>query len=540
MTRFSQRLTSVFALIFTTLFCITTSCMTVFAAPATNVKASEKTALPNIVIIYADDMGYGDVKAQSRTSKIPTPNIDQLARDGLRLTDAHSSACFCSPSRYALMTGRYHWRKHSGIVKVYGPSMFDAKRLTLPEMLKEKGYATACIGKWHMGWNWDAVRKAKKKVPGKKKPEYSYDWSQPIKDGPTAHGFDYYFGDDVPNYPPYTWIENDRVVTVPTEQFKANPVPKEGSAQGRPGLMAPNWRLDAVMPTMTKKAVEWIGKQHGTKKPFFLYFPWTSPHAPIVPTKKWQGSTKAGPYGDFVHQSDFHTGEILAALKKHGFEKNTIIVFACDNGPEWFAYDRIKKTGHQSAGPLRGLKRDLWEGGHRTPMIIRWPKVIQSKRVSGALVSQIDLMATFAAVVGYQLPDSAAEDSHNLLPLLQGKAGAEKIRQTIIHSHPVSGRKNELKYAIRHGNWLLVDAPSGATVKGRIPQWYDKKFGYQSHSHKAELFDLSNDLSERNNLVAKQPKKVTELRALLKQFKERSSSAPRLLKKIKPAKSTQK
>ncbi|MHC4679783.1 MAG: sulfatase-like hydrolase/transferase, partial [Planctomycetota bacterium] len=275
--------------------------------------------LPNIVIMYADDMGYGDLAIQNPESRIPTPNLDRLAGEGIRFTDAHSSSGVCTPSRYALLTGRYHWRKFHGIVNAFGASVFDAQRLTLPEMLKEKGYRTACIGKWHLGWNWEAIRKAR--VNGRKQganPD-DFDWSRPIPDGPLAHGFDHYFGDDVPNFPPYTWIENDRVLIRPTEPYEPNPMPAEGAPEGRPGPMVAGWRQDQVMPRLTEKAVEWIGRQKGRNRPFFLYFPWTSPHAPIVPAKEFQGKTKAGAYGDFVFQSDWSAGQVLEALDSNGF-----------------------------------------------------------------------------------------------------------------------------------------------------------------------------------------------------------------------------
>jgi arylsulfatase A len=342
--------------------------------------------LPNIVIMYADDMGYGDLGVQNPESKIPTPNLDRLAGEGIRFTDAHSSSGVCTPSRYALLTGRYHWRKFHGIVNAFGGSVFDAQRLTLPEMLKEKGYRTACIGKWHLGWAWDAIRKAR--VNGKKQganPD-DFDWSRPIPDGPLAHGFDHYFGDDVPNFPPYTWIENDRVLIRPTEPYKPNPMPAEGAPEGRSGPMVAGWRQDQVMPRLTEKAVEWIGRQKGRNRPFFLYFPWTSPHAPIVPAREFQGKTKAGAYGDFVFQSDWSAGQVLEALDSNGFRDNTLVIFTSDNGPEKYAYDRIRNSRHRSMGPLRGVKRDIWEGGHRIPFVVRWPGVIEPGRVSGALV----------------------------------------------------------------------------------------------------------------------------------------------------------
>ena len=486
---------------------------------------SASSNLPNIVILYADDMGYGDLGVQNPQSKIPTPHLDRLAREGMRFTDGHSSSGICTPSRYALLTGRHHWRKFHGIVGSFGPSVFDAQKTTLPEMLKQKGYATACIGKWHLGWNWKAIMRTGAKPQPNKRGRRAYaaadfDWEQPIPDGPLDHGFDYYFGDDVPNFPPYTWIENDRVISAPTQELQENPPTSEGNWEARPGPMAADWQLDAVMPRLTEKAVQWIDKQSDSKQPFFLYFPWTSPHAPIVPTKEFQGSTEAGGYGDFMHQSDWSAGQVLDALDRHGLTENTIVIFSSDNGPEHYAYNRVRKTGHRSMGPLRGLKRDIWEGGHRVPFIIRWPKVVEAGSVCEALVSQIDIMATLAAIVDFKLTDDMAEDSHNLLPLVLGEDVSEPIRKAHVHNT----KKNH--YAIRSGNWLLINAPSGSVTK--VPNWFRDSEGYQENELQVSLHKLQEDLGQRQNLAEQHPEKVLELQTLLKQIQDDGFSAPRL------------
>lgn len=489
-------------------------------APLGCQKDSGKT-LPNIVIIYADDMGYGDLNIQNPDSKIPTPNLDQLTREGVRFTNAHSSSGICTPSRYALLTGRYHWRKFHGIVGSFGESVFSKDRLTLPEMLRTQGYRTACIGKWHLGWNWDAIKRDGAQSDRKKGyPPDAFDWSKPIPDGPLAHGFDYYFGDDVPNFPPYTWIENDRVLAAPSVPLVPNPKPSEGSPESRGGPMVEGWRQDQVMPRLTEKVVEWIGQQKENDKPFFLYFSWTSPHAPIVPTKEFQGKTKAGGYGDFMYQSDWTAGQVLKALDENGFRENTIVIFTSDNGPEKYAYNRIRNFQHRSMGPLRGLKRDIWEGGHRVPFVIRWPGIIKTGQTSNALISQIDLMATIAAIVDYNLPANAAEDSHNFLPLLHGKSEYEGIREAHIHNTKTD------HYAIRKGEWVLIDAKSGGVSK--VPEWFNKKNGYEPNSYNEALYNLHEDIAQRKNLAAEYPEKVTELRALLQQIRKQGHSAPRL------------
>lgn len=466
---------------------------------------------PNIIILYADDMGYGDLGIQNPVSKIPTPHLDQLAREGMRCTDAHSSSGICSPSRYALLTGRYHWRKFHGIVNSFGPPAFSAEELTLPELLREHGYRTACIGKWHLGWDWQAIMKpgATPKKPGRDA-EYlaeDFDWSRTIPGGPLDHGFDHYFGDDVPNFPPYTWIKDDRVTEAPTEPYVSDPKPTEGAAEGRPGPMVAGWKQDQVMPTLTTHAVEWIAEQEGTGHPFFLYFPWTSPHAPIVPTEEWQGKSQAGGFGDFMAQSDWTAGEVLRALDEHGFRENTLVIFSADNGPERYAYDRLRNYMHRSMGPLRGLKRDIWEGGHRVPFVVRWPGVIPAGAVNDQLIAQIDLFATIAAIIGHELPETAADDSLNQLAILRGEPDARSPRREMVHN------TNANHYAFRADDYVLIDAPTGAV--SQVPPWFDAANDYMADDQPAALYDLSIDLAQRRNLIETEPERAVQLRQRL-------------------------
>jgi len=475
--------------------------------------------LPNIVLIYADDMGYGDLAIQNPESRIPTPNLDRLASEGMCFTDAHSSSGICTPSRYALLTGRYHWREFHGIVNVFEGSVIAPERLTLPEMLKQQGYVTGCIGKWHLGWDWDAIRRPES--PGTKlgaSPE-EFDWSLAIPDGPLDHGFDSYFGDDVPNFPPYTWFRDEHVLAAPTVAFAPDPVPAEGAAEGRAGPMVEGWKLDAVMPRLTEEVVDWIHGQSGGEAPFFLYFPWTSPHAPIVPTEEWKGRSAAGPYGDFVAQSDATLGRVLEALEAAGVADDTLVIFTSDNGPEHYAYPRVRNTGHRSMGPLRGLKRDIWEGGHRIPFLARWPGVVAEGTVCEALVSQVDVMATIATAVGFELPDDSAEDSHDLTPLLKGVLDTT-IRDSLVHNT----RKDH--YAIRVGDWVLIDAKSGGI--SRVPGWFAEASGHVPNPHEAALFNLREDLGQLENLFSENPDRVAQMRSLLQRIREEGHSAPRL------------
>jgi arylsulfatase A len=480
---------------------------------ATLLKAAEK---PNILLLYADDLGYGDLGCYNKDSKIPTPQLDKLASQGMRFTDAHSSSGICTPSRYAMLTGRHHWRDFHGIVNAFGKSVFKAERLTLPEMLQSEGYKTAAIGKWHLGWDWDAIRK-----PGAPKnginPE-DFDWSKPIPDGPLAHGFDQYFGDTVINFPPYCWIENDKVLEAPDTMMDPSKwkAIKEGNWECRPGPMVSGWDPYQNIPETTRRGVEFIKSQKSSEKPFFLYFAYPSPHAPIIPNDEFDGKSKAGPYGDFVHETDHSVGQLLEALDQSGEADNTIIIFSADNGPENHAYARDEKFDHWSAYPLRGLKRDIYEGGHRVPTIIKWPGVTKAGVVCHALVSQIDFMATIASALGHKLPDNAAEDSHNILPLLEGEV--ESVRSTHVHN-------TKKPYAIRHGDWLLVDG-NGT----RNADWL-KRHNYPAEKKSpVELYNLKTDLSQKHNVAAEHPERVAELQSLLKKIREKGHSAPRLAK----------
>ncbi len=471
---------------------------------------------PNIVILYADDMGYGDLACQNPESKIPTPHLDRLASEGLRFTDAHSSSGICTPSRYALLSGRFHWRKFHQIVNSFDPPSFDEAEVTLPELLKTRGYRTACVGKWHLGWNWTDIQKpdAELQMDAKGRNRIyapdAFDWSRPVSGGPLSHGFDYYFGDDVPNFPPYAWFENDRVITAPTEPLNITPQTAEGNWEARPGPMAPGWDFYAVVPKLADKAVEWIGKQRGQEAPFFLYAPFNSPHAPIVPTQDYTGKSQAGGFGDFMTMTDAMAGRILQALADNGFADNTIVIFTADNGPETYAYPRIQNFNHRSMGPLRGLKRDIYEGGHRVPFLVKWPGIVPAGKVCDALVSQVDLMATLAAAIEAEVPPDSAHDSHNLLPLWKDPQSPGPRRE-IVHNTFADA------YAVRRGDWLLIAARSG--YHSKAPPWYNEANGYAEDDQAGELYNLADDLSQRRNRHAEEPEKVAELTALLEQIR---------------------
>lgn len=489
--------------------------------------------LPNIVILYADDMGYGDLAIQNPEAKLTTPNLDQLAREGILFRDGHSSSGICTPSRFALLSGQYHWRRFHDIVGPFGPSVFKPGDLTLPEWLQGEGYTTACIGKWHLGWDWESVKRpgAAQKPVSETDRRLAYgpadfDWSQPIPGGPLDHGFDYYFGDGTINFPPYTFIENDRVVVEPSEPFNLHGLKtKEGAWEFRPGPMAPNWNPYLVLPTLMEKAVAWIDAQEG-KKPFFLYLPFPSPHAPIIPADEFLGKTAAGAYGDYVYQTDFVAGEVLKAIDNKGFTENTLVVFTADNGPEYYAYSRIQNFDHFSMGYFRGLKRDLYEGGHRVPFVIKWPGKIKAGQVSDVLIHQVDLYRTLVAVITAQSSELSAQidvtnrlDGVNQLPYLLGET-SQALRTSAVQNTFADG------FVMRKDEWLLIDRFSGYHTA--VPDWYLEAFGYPSvdKDQSGELYNLSVDPSQKEDLYEQYPEKVAELRKALASEKSSHQNTP--------------
>jgi len=487
---------------------------------ATAAKDIKSKKNPNIIILYADDFGYGDPQCYNPNSKIPTPTLDKLASEGVRFTDGHSSSGICTPSRYALLTGRYHWRDFHSIANVFDPSMFKHKQLSIAEMLKTKGYHTAAIGKWHLGWDWNAI---KKPGVGHKKIYTSndFDWSRPILGGPLSHGFDYYFGDDVINFPPYGWIKNDKLVKAPNSM--SNPKKwkkiKEGAWECRPGPMCADWDPYQNLPTITRKAVEYINTQKDNPHPFFLYLAFPSTHAPIIPSDKFDNTSKAGPYGDYAVQMDDACHQVLTALKNIGKENNTIVIFSTDNGSEHYAYLRDLKYNHWSSFPFRGVKRDIYEGGHHVPLIIKWPGQIKPGRVSNALVCQVDIMATLAHITGAQLPtEHAAEDSFDMLPLLLGKT--DTLRTSLVHNT----FKN--KYAIRYKQWVLINSKSGYSSKCH-PKWTKKHHYAPDDKQAVELYNLNSDIGQHYNVANEHPEVVKHLQSILKNIREIPHSSPR-------------
>lgn len=484
---------------------------------------SEELKQPNIVIIYADDMGYGDLNCQNPMSKIPTPNLDKLASEGIRFTDAHSSSGICSPSRFALLTGTYHWRRQHQIVGAFGAPFFKDSDITLAQLLKANGYTTACIGKWHLGWDWQISNTPSGEVEqwGQNVDYFlpeDIEWDKAIGGGPLDRGFDYYFGDGTINFPPYAWMENDRFIEIPTETMDihnvGHPV-KEGFWEFRPGPKVKDWNPYNVLPTLTIRVVEWLGERN-MEEPFFLYFALPSPHAPIIPNDEFDQKSSAGAYGDFMVQTDWVVGQVINALKDKGRENNTLIIFSSDNGPEAYAWERAQKYDHFSMGDYRGLKRDVWEGGHHVPFIIKWPGHVDPGSVSDELISQIDIMATLASIAGIDLPEGAAPDSYDFSSVLKGQEYISPIRETIVH--------NTYKdiWGVRKGDWLYLNDSTGGHRK--MPISFQELRGYSNFITEGLLFNMEDDPEQRNNLFEQYPERIRELNELLEEYRKEGSS----------------
>ena len=454
---------------------------------------------PNIVLILADDLGYGDVGVYSPDSKIPTPRIDQLAHEGVRLLDAHSPSSICSPSRYGVLTGREPWREshvqHS--LRPLTPPVLEEAITTLPELLARAGYTTAMVGKWHLG------RRYTLRPNQYSHERHNIDWSQPLVDGPLQHGFDRFFGLARPGW---TFMLDDMALAPPSEEFDLGDVPE--AIYGRhahEGVRAPGFRFEQVLPRYTAWTVEFIEHAASRDEPFFLEFAPAVPHTPIAPSSAFRGSTTVGAYGDIVHQLDDSVGQILDALERAGVADDTLVVFTSDNGPETHAYDRLQRHDHASMGPLRGAKHSMFEGGHRVPFIARWPGHIPADTTSNETISLVDLMATLASAARIALPADTAVDSHDMMPALLSQHDGAPIRQATLHSR-------SRHVSIRSGAWVFLE--NGG--RGRPePLWFLEQRNIEARGRGGPaLFDLEDDLAQTQNLAAQHPDRVEAMRAL--------------------------
>ncbi|WP_158971141.1 arylsulfatase [Paraglaciecola sp. L3A3] len=461
------------------------------ASSLVSAKESSPNVQPNIVILFADDMGYGDIEAYNPDSKIPTPNLNKMAADGMAFTDAHTSSAVCTPSRYSILTGRYAWRTHlkRGVLRGHSPALIEPSRTTIASMLQSQGYNTIAVGKWHIGI-------------GQAETDY---WGK-IKQGPNSVGFDYFFG--IPaslDMEPYVYIENESLATPLTGKIieASRHRRQDGEGFWRKGLVGEGFEHQDVLSTLTNKAMDQIelATQDPEKKPFFLYYALPAPHTPWLPSKASKGQTGAGYYGDFVVDVDNLVGQVNNKLKELNIADNTIVIYSSDNGAHWGESDK-KKYGHLANGKLRGQKADIHEGGHRVPLIINWPGKVAKGKMNSSLLVLNDLMATLAAITNTSIQQVSGLDSVDFSTQLLSQANSEHDRGAVIH-HSFQGM-----FAIRKGDWKLIDgAGSGGFTR------------IKPDGNSMQLYNLKDDPAETTNLVNKYPVVVNQLMTELKQIR---------------------
>lgn len=452
--------------------------------------------LPNIVFILADDLGYGDVQALNPSSNIPTPNMNRLAAGGMSFTDAHSPSAVCTPTRYGLLTGRYCWRSKlkRGVIDGYGSPVIDVDRMTVADLLKSKGYRAGIIGKWHLGL--DFAREGDGKT---------IDYSKPVTKGPNDLGFDYsYIIPASLDFPPYIYLENHQPTMVPGIAQPRQPFP----AYLREGPRSSDLVMENCLDDLTRKSVDFVKDNAERDAPFFLYFPLTAPHKPVLPHPRFRGKSKLGPYGDFVMQVDWTVGEVLNAIEDAGIGENTLVFLSSDNGSFMYRLDerdavdhvtdpgiqKYNRAHHTSNGGFRGTKADVWEGGHRVAFLVRWPGMIEPGSSRDETICLTDFFATCADIVATPLPVGAAEDSFSIYPLLRGRGGTR--RAPVIH-HSGSGM-----FAIRDGDWKLVLGNGSGGREAPKGRPFEKPY---------QLFNLKRDGSESDNCAQTNQEIVDEL-----------------------------
>lgn len=463
---------------------------------------------PNIIYILADDMGYGDINCFNPEGKIATPNLDNMATNGVMFTDAHTSSAVCTPTRYGILTGRYNWRTSlkSFVLSGYSKSLIKQERVTVSEMLKIQGYTTSYIGKWHLGWDWAIQYEDAKLSKDNLNSKPDVDFSMPVKNGPSTHGFDYSFGFcGSLDMAPYVYVENDMPTMVPTKTTVS--VDEKGT--WRKGLTSDDFVHTNVLQDLTDKAVDYIHKNAKGKSPFFLYFPLPAPHTPILPTTEFLGKSNTNMYGDFVLQVDDVVRQIRETLKNLDISENTLLVFTSDNGCSPKAdFEELARVNHDPSYLFRGTKADIFEGGHHVPFIVEWPEKALKNAISEKTICTTDFFATCAELTSYQIQDTEAEDSYSMLSLIKGENDND-IREFTVH-HSING-----SFAIRQGDWKLIACPgSGGWSYPRPVDIVNEKLDLPV----MQLYNLRADIGETNNLLAEYPEKADKLKAELKKI----------------------
>ncbi len=483
-----------------------------------DVGAKAASERPNIVVILADDLGYGDLSCYGAT-KVQTPHCDRLAREGVRFTDAHAPASVCTPSRYNLLTGRYAWRTWEPHSCVWSddPLLIETSRLTVASLLQSVGYRTACIGKWHLGFG-------RPGMPGWDE-RLGPDYNGELTPGPLEVGFDYFFGVPHVSQFPHVFIENHRVVGLrPDDPLRLIPDPRTAgrkSYRDRLNLTPAHtftggkdalYREEDLALQLTEKAAAWLDEQKS--EPFFLYFALRNVHAPLKPNVRFRGASKIGVYGEFLREMDWCVGEVLSALDRKGLASRTLVLFSSDNGAVQMGHrpaDIVDYQGHKANGPLRGQKTEAYEGGHRVPLLVRWPGHVQAGTTSAPLVALTDVLATFSELLDRPLPANAGEDSFSFLPVLLGRTPSGPVRDALVMS------SNQGLWAIRQGDWKLLLGQGGGGLG-----WEAGK--NDPNQPPGQLYNLAEDLGERTNLYTRHPEKVAELKALLERIQAAGAS----------------
>lgn len=495
----------------------------IFTSGCNMSETKEKIKDPNIIYILADDMGYGDLQSLNPDSRIPTPNMDKIVHQGVHFTDAHSNSAVCTPTRYGILTGRYAFRSSlkNGVLWGYSPSLIEPGRETVADFLKKQGYQTACIGKWHLGLDW-AKKDTTQKIPDIQWNETvssdfddNVDYSKYVKGGPADHGFDYSLV--IPaslDISPYCYIRNGEVVENLTSFTEGKSQEKDGRGVfWRPGKMSPGFDFYKVLPNFVDSACQYISQKANKNSPFFLYLALPSPHTPWLPTRDYEGRSKAGRYGDYVAMVDDMIGRVLDRIESSGIEESTLIIVTSDNGSDWRPSD-IEETGHHANYIYKGRKADIYEAGHRIPFIASWKGVIPVGIESDEVMCTTDLMATLAGVLNKSIPDNTAEDSYNMWPAFMGKVTSSPIREATVH-HSLDGF-----FSIRKGKWKFTPyLGSGGFTEPKI---IIPKEGEATGT----LYDIEKDPQEKNNLYQQYPDVVKELSELLEKYKVQGYSRP--------------
>lgn len=452
---------------------------------------------PNVVLILADDMGWGDMGAYGGI--IPTPHLDRLAAEGMRFTDAHTTSSVCTPTRYGILTGRYNWRStlKSGVLHGTSKPLIKPGRPTLPGFLARRGYLTSVVGKWHLGLEWPLLDKPRSADQGPTKGQgWGIDYAGKVENGPLARGFteDFLFPASL-DMPPYVYLRNDKPVGIPT-------VTKVFKVPARPGPATADFEAVNCLGDFAREARGFIARASEASRPFFLYLPLTSPHTPLVPSPEWAGKSGMGDYADFVMETDWVVGEVLAELESTGQASSTLVFFTSDNGCSPTAgIPGLEARGHRPSGPWRGHKADIFEGGHRVPLLARWPGRIAPQTISDALVCTSDFFATVTDSLDLPLDPVEGVDSFSFLPAFEGKPVP---RPFIIH-HSVNG-----SFAVRRGPWKLILCPGSGGWSDPRP-----KDAWKAGLPPVQLYHLGDDPAERRNLFDSQPNRAKALADLL-------------------------